>query len=431
MVRKHKYRWLLQKEKKPVFAQKSTLPNSSDSQILTVDDSCTIVGANPSIWVILRQRAEFGGLPTIRDEMPRGLRGHIDFFIQYVKYTTHDNIPSRSRGHPSLHICQSSWRSWLKTPLPSLLFCSFDIWKISHSPQVGRKSSFLKWWILTNQQIPNYHHLPLNSLTLYIVLAMNHNVSPTWTWVCWEKLVADVTSKSIKSSNSNLPLSPAVPAKVHIGPNFDEQQNEIGRTTEAATPRHLPIAYVASASAKLEVYSINSLIQSEAKAKEAQRTNPPCCYKGPRFSSIAGRLDIGGHHISHCHCRRIRQTKGATKRSMIQKANENSGIKMFFIGWAYMSLPATMYALTMFTVVWKLARKCVKLRPSWEKHIQQTIHIPRCDKAVRPLLLSQRSFSWASIHRLSLQDKLPHAGRDSDSHPHPTPLASLWWLGEW
>ena len=45
------------------------------------------------------------------------------------------------------------------------------------------------------------------------------------------------------------------------------------------------------------------------RAKEAQRTNPPCCYKGPRFSSIAGRLDIGGHHISHC--RRIRQTKGA------------------------------------------------------------------------------------------------------------------------
>lgn len=132
----------------------------------------------------------------------------------------------------------------------------------------------------------------------------------------------------MKSSNSNLPLSPAVPAKVHIGSHFDEQQNEIGRTTEAATPRHLPIAYVASASAKLEVNSINILIQSEARAKEAQRTNPPCCYKGPRFSSIAGRLDIGGHHISHC--RRIRQTKGAAKRSMIQKANEDSGIKMFF-----------------------------------------------------------------------------------------------------
>ena len=125
----------------------------------------------------------------------------------------------------------------------------------------------------------------------------------------------------MKSSNSNLPLSRAVPAKVHIGSHFDEQQNEIGRTTEAATPRHLPIAYVASASAKLEVYSINSLIQSEARAKEAQRTNPPCCYKGPRFSSIAGRLDIGGHHISHG--RRIRQTKGAAIRSMIQKANED------------------------------------------------------------------------------------------------------------
>lgn len=105
--------------------------------------------------------------------------------------------------------------------------------------------------------------------------------------------------------------------------------------------------------------------------------------------------------------------------------------KCSFIGWAYMSLPATKYALTMFTVVWKLARKCVKLRLSCEKNIQQTIQIPKCDKAVRPLLLSQRSFSWASIHRLSLQDKLPHAGRDSDSHPHPTPLASLWWLDEW
>ncbi len=276
---------------------------------------------------------------------------------------------SRSRTHPSLYICSPhGGHGWW--PLPSLLFCSLDIWKTSHSPQVGRKSSFLMWWIVHWVWMPTA--LQASNITISLAVLWGKIASLLLHWThkpALTKLPPAYTEKldTIHSSGwitmfhrpgygcvggTWLLMWPMLSEpKWHIGSHFDEQQNEIGRTTEAATPRLANricgfICQAAVADKHMQkcngsIYSINSLIRSEARAKEAQRTNPPCCYMAPRFSSIAGG-DWTSVDITHRW--RIRQTKGAAKGSMIHKANEDRQS-------------------------WKPVRNSRKLRPSEEKQI--------------------------------------------------------------